>query len=122
MLGSGKGMPMPRTLKRTAAFGALARALMAGRRGGPSLGRRFAALPRMIKATAKGEYDGGMRVALMAAATAYVISPIDVIPDFVLILGLADDAVMITWLAGAVLSETERFLEWEKDRARVVVV
>jgi hypothetical protein len=29
---------------------------------------------------------------------------------------------MITWLAGAVLSETERFLEWEKQRDRVVVV
>jgi hypothetical protein len=29
---------------------------------------------------------------------------------------------MITWLAGTVLAETERFLEWEKERARVVVV
>jgi uncharacterized membrane protein YkvA (DUF1232 family) len=110
-------MRMPRTLKRTAAFAALAKALMAGRRGGPTIGQRLAALPRMIKATAKGEYDGGMRVALMAAATAYVISPIDVIPEAAfLVFGLADDAVMITWLAGSVLSETQRFLEWEKAR------
>jgi uncharacterized membrane protein YkvA (DUF1232 family) len=59
----------------------------------------------------------------MAAATAYVVSPIDVIPEAIfLIFGLADDAVMITWLAGAVLAETERFLEWEKQRDRVVVV
>jgi uncharacterized membrane protein YkvA (DUF1232 family) len=114
---------MAKTLKRTAAFTALARALMSGSRGGPSLGRRLAALPRMIKATTRGEYDGGMRVAMMAAMTAYVVSPIDVIPEaFVLVFGLADDALMITWLAGTVLSETERFLEWEKERARVVVV
>ncbi len=114
---------MAKTLKRTAAFTALARALMSGSRGGPSLGRRLAALPRMIKATTRGEYDGGMRVAMMAAMTAYVVSPIDVIPEaFVLVFGLADDALMITWLAGTVLSETERFLEWEKERACVVVV
>jgi len=112
---------MAKTLKRTAAFTALARALMSGARGGPSLSKRLAALPRMLKATAKGEYDGGMRVALMAAATAYVVSPIDLIPEaFLLVLGLVDDAVMIAWLAGTVLSETERFLEWEKRRNSVL--
>jgi uncharacterized membrane protein YkvA (DUF1232 family) len=114
---------MAKTLKRTAAFTALARALMSGARGGPSIGKRLAALPRMLKATARGEYDGGMRLALMAAATAYVVSPIDAVPEmFLWIFGLADDAIMITWLAGTVLAETERFLEWEKQRSRVVVV
>jgi uncharacterized membrane protein YkvA (DUF1232 family) len=114
---------MAKTLKRTAAFTALAKALVAGARGGPTIGKRVAALPRMLVATAKGQYDGGLRVALMAAATAYVVSPVDVIPEAVfLVFGLADDAIMITWLAGTVLSETERFLEWEKERDRVVVV
>jgi uncharacterized membrane protein YkvA (DUF1232 family) len=112
---------MAKTLKRTAAFAALARALMSGARGGPSISKRLAALPRMLKATAKGEYDGGMRVAMMAAATAYVISPIDLIPEaFLLVVGLVDDAVMIAWLAGTVLSETERFLNWEKQRNSVL--
>ena len=114
---------MARTLKRTAAFTALGRQLMRGSRGGASLGKRLSALPRMIRASAKGEYDGGWRVAMMAAATAYVVSPIDVIPEaFLLVVGLADDAVMITWLAGTVLAETERFLEWEQERDRVVVL
>jgi uncharacterized membrane protein YkvA (DUF1232 family) len=114
---------MARTLKRTAAFAALAKALMSGSRGGPSVSKRLSALPRMLRATAKGQYDGGMRVAMMAAATAYVVSPIDVIPEaFLFVFGLADDAVMIAWLAGTVLSETERFLEWEKQRDPAVVV
>ncbi|WP_433301013.1 YkvA family protein [Actinoplanes sp. CA-030573] len=114
---------MAKTLKRTAAFTALAKQLTAGVRGGPSVSKRLAALPRMLKATAKGEYDGGVRVAMMAAAAAYIASPIDLVPEaFLLVLGLADDAVMITWLAGAVLAETERFLEWEKQRDRVVVI
>ena len=112
---------MAKTLQRRAAFTALARALMSGARGGPSLGRRVAALPRMIAASVRGEYDGGMRVALMAAATAYVVSPVDAVPEaFLLVLGLADDALMVTWLAGAILSETERFLEWEARREAVI--
>jgi uncharacterized membrane protein YkvA (DUF1232 family) len=112
---------MAKTLKRTAAFTALAKALMAGARGGPGVGARLAALPRMLIATAKGHYDGGLRVAMMAAATAYVISPLDFIPDVLIPIGLADDAVMVTWLVGSVLSETARFLEWEKERNRLVV-
>jgi len=114
---------MAKTLKRTAAFTALAKALTSGARGGPSIGTRLAALPRMLRATARREYDGGMRVAMMAAATVYVVSPFDFVPEAIfLVFGLADDAVMITWLAGTVLSETERFLEWEKQRDRVVVI
>jgi uncharacterized membrane protein YkvA (DUF1232 family) len=114
---------MAKTLKRTAAFTALGKALVSGVRGGPSLGKRLAALPRMIKATAKGQYDGGKRVALMALATAYIISPIDFIPEAIfLVFGLVDDAVAAVWLAGAVLAETERFLEWEKQRDNVVGV
>ena len=108
---------MAKTLKRTAAFAALARALTSGVRGGPSLGKRLAALPRMLKATARGEYDGGLRLAMMAAATAYVVSPVDLVPElFLTVFGLADDALMVTWLAGSVLAETERFLEWEARR------
>lgn len=112
---------MGKTLRRTAAFRALFRALTAGSRGGPPLGRRLAALPRMIRATARGEYDGGLRLALMTAATAYVVSPIDLMPEITLLLfGLADDALMVTWLAGAVLAETERFLAWEARRDSVI--
>ncbi|MEV6343522.1 YkvA family protein [Actinoplanes sp. NPDC051851] len=113
---------MARTLKRAAAFTALGRALMSGSKGGPTLGKRVGAIPRMMKATAKGHYDGGMRLALMAAGAAYVISPIDAVPEaFLWVFGLVDDAVAVTWLAGAVLSETERFLEWEREIGRVVV-
>lgn len=112
---------MAKSLKRTAAFTALARALVSGARGGPSLGTRLAALPRMIRATSRGEYDGGLRVALMAAATAYVLSPLDLVPEaFLTIFGLADDVLMATWLAGSVLAETERFLEWEARRSSLI--
>lgn len=105
---------MGRTLARTAAFRALWRALSAGTRGGPGLGRRMAALPRMIRASLRGQYDGGARLFAMALAGAYVVSPVDFLPEAALLaVGLVDDVVVVTWLAGALLAETERFLRWE---------
>lgn len=112
---------MGKTLHRTAALTALWRALRAGAHGGPSIGQRLGALPRMIKATFRGEYDGGLRLAMMTAAAAYVVSPVDLVPEAALMLfGLADDALMVTWLAGAVLDETGRFLAWEAQRRATV--
>ncbi|HLT11036.1 MAG TPA: YkvA family protein [Micromonosporaceae bacterium] len=107
---------MSARLRRRTALMALARAF---RVGSPGLGRRLAALPRMIKASLRGEYDGGARLLLIAAASLYVISPLDAIPElFTAFIGLIDDAFVITWLTGALLSETERFLEWERAQGR----
>jgi uncharacterized membrane protein YkvA (DUF1232 family) len=102
-------------LGRKAAMTALWTALTASRRGGPTLGRRLAAIPRMIGAILTGRYDGKARLAGMALAGAYIVSPIDFVPEaFLLWFGLVDDAAIAVWLAGAVLSE--RFLEWERRR------
>ncbi|MER7004614.1 YkvA family protein [Dactylosporangium sp. NPDC000555] len=87
----------------------------------PGLGRRLAALPRMIKATLKREYDGGSRLLMLAAAGVYIISPIDAVPEaFLLVFGLVDDLAMAGYFAGALMDELERFLEWEKLRDNVV--
>jgi uncharacterized membrane protein YkvA (DUF1232 family) len=89
--------------------------------GPPGLGKRLAAIPRMIAATMRGEYDGKGRLAMMAMAGVYIVSPIDLVPElFLFILGLVDDAAVAVYFAGALLDETERFLEWERQRARVV--
>jgi uncharacterized membrane protein YkvA (DUF1232 family) len=109
---------MGSALRRRMAWTALLRAFKPGT---PGLGRRLAAIPRMIGATMRGEYDGKSRLALMAISAAYMVSPIDAVPEGILLLiGLVDDAAVAVWLAGAVLDETERFLEWERQRARVV--
>jgi uncharacterized membrane protein YkvA (DUF1232 family) len=112
---------MGRTLQRTAAFRALFRALATGSRGGPSMGRRLGAVPRMIRASMRGEYDGGTRLAMMAVAGIYVVSPVDLVPEaLLLVVGLIDDVAVVGWLAGAVLSETERFLRWEAGRRTIL--
>jgi uncharacterized membrane protein YkvA (DUF1232 family) len=111
---------MGKTLGRTAAFVALWRQLRAARRDGPGLGARLAALPRMLAASLRPRqrYDGLWRLGLMGAAAAYVVWPVELVPEVPLgPVGLIDDAVVVTWLAGAVLSETSRFLDWERRKA-----
>lgn len=104
-----------------AAFVALWRQVRASRRGGPTLGARLGALPRLVVASLRRRYDGLWRLALMGGALIYLVVPVDLVPELLLgPLGLIDDAVVITWLAGAVLSETERFLEWERRRTKTI--
>lgn len=113
---------MPRRAKGLVAAGAVYKAVQkAMKPGGPPLGERVSALPRMAKAVASGDYVGISkgRLALMLAAAGYIASPIDLIPEaWVPVLGLADDAVVLGWLATRLVEETEAFLEWERTVGR----
>jgi uncharacterized membrane protein YkvA (DUF1232 family) len=113
---------MDMALPRWAALRSLAAATRAASRpGGPSMGERLAAVPRLVRATARGDYPGTTPARLLAlgAALAYVVSPVDVVPEaFLAVLGLADDAVVMTWLAASVINETESFLKWERAGGR----
>jgi uncharacterized membrane protein YkvA (DUF1232 family) len=105
---------MSTELRRRTAWTALVRAFKADT---PGLGRRVGAIPRMIAATLRGRYDGRSRLAMMLVSAAYIASPIDLVPEgFLLFIGLVDDAAVAAWFAGALLDETERFLEWERKR------
>ena len=113
----------PSSTSRTLAYvGAVARALrLATRPGGPSLGERASALPRMVRAVTSGEYTGTSlsRLALVAAGIAYVVSPVDLMPEGLLgILGLADDAMVLGWVTTTLVEETEKFLSWEQSTGR----
>jgi uncharacterized membrane protein YkvA (DUF1232 family) len=109
---------MTTQLRRRTAWNALYRVFKPGT---PGLGRRLGAIPRMIGATMRGEYDAKSRLGLMAIGAAYIASPIDLIPEGVLLfIGLIDDAAVAAWFAGALMDETERFLAWENDRKRVL--
>jgi len=92
------------------------------RPGTPSMGERAASVPRLLRATFRGEYTGTSRgrLLMIVAALGYVVSPIDVVPEaFLSVLGLADDAVVASWIAAALVNETESFLRWERTAAPV---
>ncbi|WP_405087700.1 YkvA family protein [Microbispora sp. NBC_01389] len=85
------------------------------RPGAPGVGPRLKAVPRMIRAAVKGEYHGLTKgkLAMLGMAVAYIVSPIDVVPDFLLGIGIVDDFGVLLWLATALLGESGQFVEWE---------
>ena len=109
--------------RRIAAFRALWVAVtQSGRPGAPGLGERMHALPRMLAAAVRGRYPdlGRGRLAMLLLAVAYLVSPVDLVPEALLgLLGLTDDAVVALWLGGAFLVETDRYLAWERTRPTI---
>lgn len=54
-------------------------------------------------------------VLLIGAALTYLISPLDVIPDFVPLGGLLDDATAITIVIKLLYMELSKYKEWRKN-------
>lgn len=106
---------------RWARLSSLGMALRAAARpGAPGLVVRLRAVPRMLSASLQGRYAGlsaGRALGLVAAAL-YVVSPVDLVPEALFgVFGLADDAMLVTWLASSLLGDTEAFLAWESAHA-----
>ncbi|MGL5816610.1 MAG: YkvA family protein [Phycicoccus sp.] len=83
------------------------------------MGDRVGALPRLIRATVRREYSGTStgRLVVALVALGYLVSPIDFVPEALLgPLGLADDALVVGWLAARFVEETESYLAWERSR------
>jgi uncharacterized membrane protein YkvA (DUF1232 family) len=121
------------TVRRITAMKALWNALRgARRRGAPGVSALLAAVPRMVVLGLTGRYPhlAKGRLALGVLGLAYVLSPLNLVPELLLpILGLGDDMLVVAWLAGTVLAEAEAFLAWEREqepsrsrsRSRVIV-
>ncbi|MBP2704598.1 DUF1232 domain-containing protein [Microbispora sp. RL4-1S] len=92
------------------------------RPGAPGLGTRLRALPRMLRAGMRGGYPGmtKRKLAMLGLAVAYIVSPVDVIPDFLLGIGVVDDFGVFLWLMTALLGESGRYVEWERDAPAAV--
>ncbi|MGC9670892.1 hypothetical protein ACNTMW_30640 [Planosporangium sp. 12N6] len=110
--GDGAEQVPPAKLRRRVALEALLRVFDPDT---PDVGQRLAAVPRMLAATVRGDYDGGIRVLRMVIVAGYLFSPLEFIADvFLIAVGFVGNAGLAAWLAGALLDETERFLEWER--------
>lgn len=68
-------------------------------------------LVELLKAYATGEYRDVPKKSLLlvAAGILYFVTPIDVIPDFLLGIGYLDDLTVLTYVIGIVRDEIERF-------------
>jgi uncharacterized membrane protein YkvA (DUF1232 family) len=108
-------------VRRAAALKALVDAVRGvGGPGAPGLFERLRAVPRMLALGFGGRYPqlAKGRIALAVLAVVYLVSPIDAVPElFLPLIGLGDDALVAAWLVGALLSEADTFIAWERRQA-----
>lgn len=73
---------------------------------------------RLVRSYARGEYRDIKTTTIVSglAVLLYVLSPIDLIPDFIPVLGWLDDLSLVSWFVGKFREELVRFQAWE-DRA-----
>mgnify|MGYP001331362060 CR=1 FL=1 len=75
------------------------------------------ALVRMMRAWLKGDYKNISTKSIIAvvAALLYFVNPLDLIPDFIPIIGQIDDVFIVGYLIKTLNKELERFIAWEKE-------
>lgn len=88
------------------------------------IGRLWMDLPllfRLLKAWKDGSYRGlSVRtLASLVAALLYVLSPVDLIPDFIPGIGLIDDAAVLGLLLHSLAQDLAAFRLWEQNRVQV---
>ncbi len=73
---------------------------------------------RMIEAYSRGDYRDipWVSIALVVGTLIYFVSPIDVIPDVIPILGLTDDVTLLAWTIKQIKTDLDKFRDWEKAR------
>lgn len=72
-------------------------------------------LLQMLKARVSGEYQGlsAKKMFLVAAAIMYFVTPIDIIPDFLPVVGLLDDLSLLAWIYTTLSKEVSEFVKWK---------
>ncbi|AUD01189.1 YkvA family protein [Spirosoma pollinicola] len=71
---------------------------------------------RLLKAYASGEYRQlpWKTLIRVIAVLIYFVSPIDILPDFLPIVGLTDDIALMFWLFSGMKDDIEKFRQWEQ--------
>lgn len=78
-------------------------------------------LLRLLRAWSRGEYKhvSWRTVAIIVGALLYFLNPLDIIPDFIPVVGQLDDALVLGFVLKAVREDLVAFKAWEARRPRV---
>lgn len=73
-------------------------------------------LVRLVRSFISGEYRNIAPSTIISglAVLLYVLSPIDLVPDFIPVLGFLDDLSLVSWYVGKFHGEITKFREWEQ--------
>lgn len=77
----------------------------------------FQSLLRMLKKWARKEYTAVPKESIAKAILAmiYFVNPMDLVPDFILGLGLLDDITLIAWVMSSISTDLDQFRKWEAE-------
>lgn len=75
-------------------------------------------LVRLVRSYVSGEYREVSTSTIISgfAVLLYVLSPIDLVPDFIPVLGFLDDLSLISWFLGKFQDEIAKYRTWEDTR------
>lgn len=75
-------------------------------------------LVRMVRMYVAGEYRvlPWKTLTRIIAVLIYFLSPVDLIPDLLPVIGFTDDLALIVWLFNAIQDDLEAFREWDRKR------
>ena len=78
----------------------------------------------MIKDTLNGSYTGlsAGNLAMMVAALAYLVLPIDLAPDFIPVVGLMDDCVVLGWVFFRLKDELAKYKKHCSSKSRKIEI
>lgn len=78
------------------------------------LARRVELAARCLRDLARGRYPHipWKTVSALLGALAYLVAPLDAVPDFVPLTGLLDDAVVLALVFGAAEADLRRYCAW----------
>lgn len=76
---------------------------------------RARALPRMLRAR-KAYGLPATRMATWGFALVYLLSPVDVLPELLPVIGVTDDAGVLVWLLTSLSAAAGGYLRWESEQ------
>jgi uncharacterized membrane protein YkvA (DUF1232 family) len=76
------------------------------------------ALSRLMNAFVRKEYKEipWQSLVLSSMALLYFVTPSDLLPDFIPVVGYVDDATIIAFVVNAIKADLDKFLEWEATK------
>lgn len=91
--------------------------------GYDALREKVGLLTRFLKAYVSGNYRTipWKTLTRIIAVLLYFLSPIDLIPDLLPVVGLTDDIALIVWLFNAISDDLESFRQWESQQNTVSI-
>jgi len=80
---------------------------------------RLNACFRLLKAYASGEYREvpWKSLIMLVTAVTYFVMPIDLVPDFIVGLGLTDDIALLGWTLKSCSTDLDGFVAWEAEHS-----